>query len=364
MEGAVHTDKKIALLHYWLLGIRGGEMVLEELCRMFPEAALYTHAVNRENISSDIRKHSIKESFIVCLPFGRKHCQKYLPLMPYALQQWDFSGYDLIISSESGPIKGIRKPAHTRHICYCHTPMRYLWDMYDDYYNNAGFAGKIGMTIFKNYLRKYDLRSAESVDTFIANSHFVAERIKRIYGRESTVIYPPVDVDFFLEVPKLERKHYLFVGQLVCYKRPDLVVEAFRKLQNETLIIVGDGPMRKSLEKYAPANVIFAGWSSREKLRELYASAKALIFPGVEDFGIVPVEAIAAGCPVIAMNIGGTAETVCDGISGVLMKEQSSAEILISIEKLNTQLFCTDISRKQCMRFHTKNFQRQIRELI
>ncbi len=360
----MHTEKKIALLHYWLLGMRGGEIVLEELCRMFPEADLYTHAVIHDKISPDIRRHSITESLIGRLPMGRTHCQKYLPLMPFALRQWDFSRYDLIISSESGPVKGIRKPAETRHICYCHTPMRYLWDMYDDYYQNAGFAGKVGMSVFKNYLRNYDLKSAECVDTFIANSNFVAERIKRIYDREATVIYPPVDVDFFIEAPILERKHYLFVGQLVCYKRPDLAVEAFRKLQNETLIIVGEGPMRKELEAQALPNVIFTGRCSREKLRELYASAKGLIFSGIEDFGIVPVEAIASGCPVIAMNIGGTAETVIDGVSGILMNEQSSAEILTCIEKLNAQSLDTDILRKQCLKFHTGIFQKQMIALI
>ena len=219
-------------------------MVLGELCKIFPEADVYTHAAIPDRLCSDITKHPITESLIAKLPFGRKQCQKYLPLMPLAIRQWDFSEYDLIVSSESGPVKGIRKPNHTKHICYCHTPMRYLWDMYDLYYQSAGVCGKLAMRVFKNYLREYDLRSADSVDEFIANSNFVAERIKRIYRREATVIYPPVNVEFFAQAPQQERKYYLFVGQMVCYKRPDLVVKAFAKLPKENLVMVGDGPLR------------------------------------------------------------------------------------------------------------------------
>ena len=360
----MRSEPKTALLHYWLTGMRGGEKVLEELCRIFSDADIYTHACIPERISDVINSHSIHESLISRLPKGRSHCQTYLPLMPLAQRQWDLSGYDLIISSESGPVKGIRKPWNCRHICYCHTPMRYLWDFFDEYYMNSGICGKIAMKVFKNYLRRYDLQSAECVDQFIANSRFVAERIKRIYGREAVVIYPPVDVGYFRSVPDLERRYYLFVGQLVCYKRPDLVISAFAKLQNETLVVVGEGPLRKYLEKKSSSNVRFLGRVSREELRTLYASSKALIFPGIEDFGIVPVEAMAACCPVIAMNYGGTAESVVDGKTGVLMREQSTECILNAIEEVASRIWLSADFHKQTASFASEYFYRQITGIL
>jgi len=346
---------KTALLHYWLTGMRGGEMVLAELCKLFPQADIYTHAVITDRLCPDITAHRIHESLIAQLPLGRKHCQKYLPIMPYALKKWDFSAYDLIISSESGPVKGIRKPEHARHICYCHTPMRYLWDMYDLYYQSTGLFGKLAMTAFKNHLREYDLRSADSVDDFIANSKFVADRIKRIYHREATVIYPPVNVDFFIQAPLQERTHYLFAGQLVCYKRPDLVVNAFARLPQEKLIVVGDGPLKKELRKKASSNISFLTFVDRKKMRDLYASSKALLFPGIEDFGIIPVEAQAAGCPVIAMNVGGTKETVLDGTTGILIKEQSESALLHAIEDVSC--LCGDSGK---MKKHVEKFSHTV----
>lgn len=360
----MHSELKTALLHYWLTGMRGGEKVLEELCRMFVDADIYTHACIPEQISDVITTHSIHESFISRLPKGRTNCQTYLPLMPLAQRQWDLSGYDLIISSESGPVKGIRKPHNCRHICYCHTPMRYLWDFFDEYYMNSGIWEKTAMKVFKSYLRRYDLKSAECVDQFIANSRFVAERIRRIYRRESVVIYPPVDVSYFRDIPDLERKHYLFVGQLVCYKRPDLVVSSFAKLQRETLVVVGEGPLRKYLEKQSSSNVRFLGCVSREELRTLYASAKALIFPGIEDFGIVPVEAMASCCPVIAMNYGGAVESVVEGKTGVLMRKQSTDCILNAIEEVASRIWASADFHKHTAPFAPEYFYRQINEIV
>ena len=356
--------KKTALLHYWLTGMRGGEMVLSQFCNLLPDADVFTHALLKNRISSDITSHQIRESFIARLPFGRSHCQKYLPLMPQALKGWNLTNYDLIISSESGPVKGIRKRQDACHICYCHTPMRYLWDMYDFYYNSTGIGGKIAMRLFKESLRHYDLMSAECVDEFIANSEFVAERIKRIYGRESTVIHPPVDVDYFSNGPELERKFYLLAGQLVSYKRPDLVIEAFRKLPNQKLVVVGNGPMKKSLQKKAPANVSFVTSENRESMRELYSSAKALLFPGIEDFGIVPVEAQAAGCPVVALNFGGTAETVVDGVNGTHLQEQSVSALLEAIEKNASGKWNKAVMLQYAEKFSVARFQKQIKNFI
>ena len=363
-EVKVLTDKKISLLHYWLTNMRGGEMVFAEICKMFPTADIFTHAAIPEKLTADIASHKFNESFIAKLPWGRKQCQKYLPLMPAALKKWDFSGCDLIISSESGPIKGIRKPANCHHICYCHTPMRYLWDMYEDYYDSVGVAGKILMSLCKNYLRKYDLKSAECVDQFIANSKFVASRIKRIYNRDAVVIYPPVDINFFSNAPKIERKHYLYVGALVCYKRPDLVVKTFRKLQNEKLIVVGDGGLYHHLRKIATPNIEFINSPSREQIRELYASAKALIFPGIEDFGIVPVEAQAAGCPVIAMNIGGTAETVIDKVTGIHISQQTQENILHAIEELSAIAISDIVMLENAKKFSQDQFVNKFSHIV
>ena len=319
--------------------MRGGENVLERFCEILPEADIFTHAFIPEKISARIKSHRITETLVASLPFGRGHCQKYLPLMPYALSRLKLDEYDLILSSESGPVKGVKKSSSARHVCYCHTPMRYIWDMYHEYYANASFSGKLGMKLFTGYMRKYDLASADCVDEFIANSKFVAARIKRIYDREAKVVYPPVDVDFFKAYTPVERSYYLFAGQLVCYKKPDAVINAFRQMPDEQLVIVGDGPMRKTLEKSAPANVTFKGFASREDMRNLYAGAKALIFPGIEDFGIVPLEAQSAACPVLALKAGGALETVSDRKTGLFFDEAAPEKICESIEESRTVKF-------------------------
>lgn len=353
--------QKTAFLHYWLTCMRGGENVLEQLCMMKKDADIFTHAVIPEKISQTITSHKITESFIASLPLGRKHCQKYLPLMPFAQKRWNLDEYDLIVSSESGPVKGIVKRNDARHICYCHTPMRYVWDMYDEYYANAGLAGKVAMKLFTPYMRKYDVKSSECVDLFVANSAFVAERIKRIYSRDSKVVYPPVDTEYFKKFTPVERSYYLFAGQLVCYKRPDAVINAFAKLKNEKLLVVGNGPMLEELKRTAPANVEFRTNVERRNLREIYAGAKGLIFPGVEDFGIVPVEAQAANCPVFALKAGGALETVVDHQTGLFFDETTERNILETIEEAKSVQFdfSTNVDR-----FSEERFRREMSEII
>ena len=355
---------RTALLHYWLTSMRGGEMVLAQFCRLFPDADIYTHAFIPEKIDDIITRHPVHESCVARMPFGRSHCQKYLPLMPFAQSRWDLSEYDLLISSESGPVKGVKKPSGCFHICYCHTPMRYLWDMYEEYYKNSGIGAKLAMRSFKNYLRRYDLKSAECVDRFVANSRFVADRIKRIYGRESDVVYPPVDTNYFRQAQDAERKYFLMVGALVSYKRPDLAVDAFARMQNETLIVAGSGGMFDELQKRASSNVKFVKSPSKEQLRELYAGAKALIFPGIEDFGIIPVEAQAAGTPVVAMGEGGTAETVIDKVTGVYMREQSVTALLEAVESVKSTDFDLSSLRSNAEKFSTASFLANFRNVL
>jgi len=327
---------RTALLHYWLTNVRGGEKVLAAIGEMLPEADIFTHVFGKgmrdEGRGMRWKGHLVTESFIARLPFGRRKPQAYLPLMPMASRSLGLDGYDLIVSSESGPIKGIRKPKGARHVCYCHTPMRYLWDMHDEYYRSAGLAGKLSMKLFTSYLRREDLKSAESVDEFVANSAFVAERIKRIYGRDSVVVHPPVDVEFFSAAERTSGGYYLFVGAPVAYKRLDLARAACAKMGRELVVAGG-------------------GIATDEELRGLYAGAKALLFPGLEDFGIVPVEAQAAGCPVIAYGAGGALETVVEGRTGMFFKEQTVESLCAAIEEFESREIAAVACRENARRF-------------
>lgn len=350
---------EIALLHYWLTNMRGGENVLAEFCRLYPDADIFTHAWNPQTVKEPFCKHRIHESFISRLPGARSGCQKYLPLMPTALRQLDLSEYDVLISSESGPAKGVRKAPGALHICYCHTPMRYLWDMYQEYYDNAGIAGKLGMRLFRDYLRRYDLASAEGVDHFVANSRFVAERIQRIYHRDSTVIYPPVDTAFFREAETGDKQdYYLYVGQLIDYKRPDLAVESCLKLKRK-LVIVGDGNCRAKLEKRCAGNsdIVFAGRCSGDLLRQYYAGARALLFPGVEDFGIVPLEAQATGTPVIALGRGGALETVRDRETGLFFDTPDAEALCEAIERFEASTWNARRCAEHAEKFNPQRFR-------
>ena len=289
--------------------------------------------------------HRVRETFIAHLPFGRRKPQAYLPFMPLATRRIALDGYDLIVSSESGPIKGIRKPKGARHICYCHTPMRYLWDLHDEYYRDAGPFGKIAMRLFTPYLRREDLRSAESVDTFVANSAFVADRIKRIYNRDSTVVHPPVDVEFFGDCTRAPGDYYLFAGAPVKYKRLDLARAACARL-GRRLVVAGGGGF------------------TRENMRAAYAGARALLFPGMEDFGIVPVEAQAAGTPVIAYGVGGARETVVAGKTGLFFAEQTVDSLCAAIEEFESRTWSPELCRAQAAHFAPAVFSRSMKSVL
>ena len=350
---------KVALLHYWLTNIRGGEKVLLELCKMFPEADIFTHVISSRIRDKYFPGRRIHTSFINKLPFAEKQYKNYMPFMFKAARNWDLSGYELIISSESGPVKGIKKPDSARHICYCHTPARYIWDMFDEYYESAPWYKRCAMKLLKNYLRKEDLHSAESVDVFIVNSNFVKERVKRIYDREAKVIYPPVDIEFFRqEINVHKAEYYLLTGELVEYKRPDIAVKSFNHNGKE-LIVAGTGERLDYLKSIANANITFAGRVGDEKLREFYSNAKALIFPGIEDFGIVPLEAQAAGTPVIAYGCGGILETVIDKETGLFFYEQTSEALNEAVNRFeNTQITLDSPKIESHIRkFSPKRFQ-------
>jgi glycosyltransferase involved in cell wall biosynthesis len=311
---------RVALVHYWLIAHRGGERVLEALCGIFPQADIFTLVYDPERTSPAIRRHRIQTSFIQKLPFGRGHHRAFLPLYPLALESFDLRGYDLVISSESGPAKGVVTGSDTCHICYCHTPMRYLWNQYHDYRASAGGVTRLAMPFFAHYLRQWDYASAARVDYFAANSRNTARRIRKYYGRPSQVIYPPVDVERFAPNPapapvagRNGDPYYLVVSEMVPYKRIDLAIEAFSR-PGRRLVVVGDGPelrrLRQLAGRAAGQNIEFLGRVEDEGLAQLYAGCRAFIFPGEEDFGIAPLEAQASGRPVVAYGRGGALETI------------------------------------------------------
>jgi glycosyltransferase involved in cell wall biosynthesis len=355
---------RVAIVHYWLVGMRGGEKVLEAICELYPSADIFTHVVAPESISATIAKHRIFTSFIARLPRAKSWYKKYLLLMPLALEQFDLRRYDLIISSESGPAKGIIPPPHAVHVCYCHSPMRYIWSMYQDYKLASGFLTRTAMTLFSHYLRNWDQGSSARVDLFVANSHNVASRIRKYFRRESDVVYPPVDVDAFEQVPASDvRDYYLMVGELVAYKRADLVVDAFNA-SGRKLIVIGGGEMLVTLKQRARPNVQILGPQPFAVLRHHYARCLALIFPGEEDFGIVPVEAMASGRPVIAFGRGGATETVVDGVTGVLFAEQTAEALENAIARAETISFSASDIVRHAAGFSRERFKHQMRESV
>lgn len=330
------NELKVAIIHYWLVNMRGGERVLEEILRLFPEADIFTHVADRTQLSPAIAKHRITETSIARLPGAVKHYQKYLGFMPRALEELDLRGYDLIISSESGPAKGVIPPPDSRHICYMHSPMRYIWDQYHHYKEGLGRLQKIYFSHLAHNLRQWDVSSSTRVDKFIANSSFVANRVNRYYRRDADVLHPPVDLNAYqLPTNEGERSYYLFVSQLVPYKRADLAIEAFRNI-DYPLKVVGDGSDKANLQGNLPANVELLGRVQGADLRRLYQGAKALIFPAEEDFGIVPIEAMACGTPVLAYRRGGAGETVKEGVTGLFFETQDASAIRDAVTRFES----------------------------
>jgi glycosyltransferase involved in cell wall biosynthesis len=301
---------KIALVHDWLTGMRGGERCLEVFCELFPEADLFTLLHRPGTVSPTIEKHAIRTSFIQQLPFSHKIYRHYLPLFPRAIESFDLSGYDLILSSSHCVAKGVRVPRGSCHIAYIYTPMRYVWDQFDAYFGEgrSGWPARTAMRFLRPRLQRWDVDSNRDIYSLIAISGHVAELIQKYYGRTAEVIYPPVDFQSF-SASIGDGGFYLMVTAFAPYKRVDLAIEAFNRLKRP-LKIVGAGQNEKHLRSIAGPTVEFLGWRSDAEVREMYASCRAVIFPGEEDFGIVPLEAMACGKPVIAYGKGGALETV------------------------------------------------------
>ena len=355
---------RTAIIHYWLLNMRGGEKVVEALCRLLPNADLFTLFYSPDRVSETIRAHRVTASFLNPL---RRHYRSLLPLMPMALESFDLRGYDLIVSSESGPAKGVLAPSSARHVCYCHTPMRYLWDLYPAYRNEwtASAWKRALMAPVSNYLRLWDYSTAARVDEFVANSANVARRIAKTYRREARVIYPPVAVEsFFWKEPE---DYYLIVSELVAYKRIDTAICVFAK-NGRRLRIVGEGPEYGALRRMARGNIEFCGRVSDAELRELYARARAFLMPGEEDFGMTPVEALASGKAVIALGRGGALETVptAHPVGGVFYDAPEEEQLAAAIERLERME--SRISPRELQawagRFSEERFAHEMRSVI
>jgi glycosyltransferase involved in cell wall biosynthesis len=355
---------KLAIVHDWLTNMGGAERIIRIFHELFPDAPIYTMVHDKENMPKDFKEMDIRTSFIQKMPFGVKKYQSYLPLMPVAVEQFDLSDYDVVISSSTSCAKGVITRSDTVHICYCNTPMRYAWDMYHDYIKDKNVVTKYTIAFLMNYIRLWDRISADRVDYYIANSKNVANRIKKHYKRESEVIYPPVNTDYYTPGDKVE-DFYLVVSRLVPYKRIDLVVEAFNKL-GFPLKIIGDGSEFKRLRSMAKSNIKFLGRLSDEEVREHYRKCKAFIFPGEEDFGITPVETQACGRPVIAYGKGGTLETVIDDQTGVFFKEQTVEAIINAVKYFEKNIFKFDSSiiRQNALNFSKNVFKQKIKEFV
>jgi glycosyltransferase involved in cell wall biosynthesis len=368
------SEARVAIVHYWFFGHAGGEQVTEALAEMFPQADLFCLAADPEMMSPRLRKHKLTTSFLQRIPGARRWYKQLLPLHPLALEQLDLSDYDLIISSESGPAKGIISHSDTCHICYCLSPMRYLWDLYHEYRRGCRTLRRGAFSLVAHYMRMWDLASAARVDYFAAISQTVASRIHKHYHRDAQVIYPPVDVQAGY-ISEQIKDYYLVVSRLVDYKRIDLAITVCNQMSRH-LRIIGEGEEYKRLRQLAGPTIEFLGWVDDEEVHESYAHCRALLFPGEEDFGIVPVEAQSFGRPVIAYRRGGAVETVM-GLStevpfrpevatGIFFSHQtpeSMAGAIRLFESLEPQ-FSPSFIRSSVDRFNGTRFRSEMHRFI
>lgn len=351
---------KVAIVHDWLANMGGAERIIKIFHELFPEAPIYTCVYNEEKMSSEFHSMNIRTTFIQKMPFGKSKYQVYLPLMPMAFEQLNLSEYDMVISSSSSCAKGVITRSNTLHICYCHTPMRYAWDFYFEYLKGKNPIIKSLIAMQMHKIRQWDRISADRVDYFIANSQNVADRIQKHYRRDSEVIYPPVDTEFYKPRDK-DDSFYLIVSRLVPYKRVDLAVKVFNEL-GLALKIIGSGGAYNTLKTIAKDNIEFLGRLSDEETKDYYARCKAFIFCGEEDFGITPLEAQACGRPVIAYGKGGALETVVDGVTGLFFYEQSELALKNAVEEFekNIHIFDKTIIRENALKFDEDNFKIKI----
>ena len=345
---------KIALVHDYFVQLGGAERVAEAMHDSFPSAPMYTTVALRKGLPQRLRTADIRTSPLQKLPSLDRRFRHYFMLYPFAVENFDLSQYDLIFSSSSGYAKGVRRRRNAIHVCYCHTPMRWVW-RYDDYVAREGFGGtaRAALPYLLWGLRKWDLRASRQPNYYIANSRLVAQRIKKIYGREAFVIPPPIDVQRFQMANEVD-DYYLVLSRLMPYKRIDVAIEAAKRM-NRRLIIIGDGPDRARLEKLADDRIEFLGRQPDKIVNYYAARCQALLFPGEEDFGMVPLEVNAAGRPVIAYRSGGALETVVENVTGVFFDQQNGHSLAEAIEKFEGLSWQQDT-----LRHHAEKFDRNV----
>jgi glycosyltransferase involved in cell wall biosynthesis len=360
---------RVAIVHHWFISLAGGEKVVDTIASMFPKADVFTLFLDERKRPPALQKHKIITSFLDQIPTARRMHRHFLPFYPLAVEMLDLSGYDLVITSDSGPMKGVVTDLNATHICYCHSPMRYLWDGHSAYLRQMSPLTKPIFGLASHYVRNWDYSAAQRVDHFIANSNYVAGRIRKYYRRDSTIIHPPINTSHSFVANKHE-DYYLAVGRLVPYKRTDILINACNKLGRK-LLIVGDGPEIKRLRKQSGRNIEFVGEVDEAQLRNFYAQCRALLFAADEDFGMVPLEAQSYGRPVIAFGKGGSLETVIgnyapirrqkveqgSAITGVFFAEQTAdalANAILSFESSE------DIFVPQDIQLHARQFDTSI----
>ena len=353
---------KVALIHEWLVDHSGSEKVLEQMLLVFPEADLFSLVeFLPDELRPFIQNKEVTTSFIQKLPLARKHYRNYLPLMPLAVEQLDVSAYDIVISNSHAVTKGVITRSDQLHLCYCHSPMRYAWDLYHQYLGEAGLRRGVRGTLAKlllHYLRQWDLSTVNRIDHFMANSHYIARRIHKVYRRSATVVYPPVDTEgFTLQVAK--GNFYLTASRMVPYKRIDLIVRAFARMPDKQLIVIGDGTEMVKVRAAAGPNVTLLGFQPFAVLKDHLQRAKAFVFAAEEDFGIIPVEAQACGTPVIAYGRGGSRETIVAEQTGVFFNEQTEDSIIGAVRHFEQveRSFSPQVIRQQAEKFSIQAFR-------
>ncbi len=355
---------RTAIIHDWLITDRGGERVLECLCNIFPQATLFALFRVPGSQAPAIERMNTKSTFIEKMPYVRQFYRYYLPLFPRAIESLDLTGFDLIVSSSHCAAKGVRPPPGSRHICYCHTPMRYAYELFDEYFPPSRRFMHFAARLMMPRVRRWDIQSSSRVGRFLANSANTAGRISRYYGRDSLILHPPVDTNFFTpDTMKPSSEYLLTVSALVPYKRVDRGIEAATMAGIE-YVIVGSGPEQPRLEKIQPSTARFVGNVSPEELRSLYRGCLAFVLPGEEDFGIAPVEAQACGRPVIALALGGALETVIEGKTGAFFRDENPRALAETIDKVRQIEFNTEAVREHSLKFSRPNFESGIKIMI
>jgi len=356
---------KVAVIHDWLVTDAGAEKVLKAILEIYKDADIFSLVdfLNDKDRKEILDNRAVNTSFIQNLPFAKKNFRNYLALFPKAIKSLDLKKYDLLISSSWAVAKGISKSENQLHISYCYTPIRYAWDMYEEYTSNLKQPKKFFVQQTLKYIKKFDLKTLGGVDYFIADSKFVASRIKKTYNRDSIVIYPPVDVDNFTLKDKKEQ-FYLTASRLVPYKKTKLIVEAFNEMPHKNLVVIGGGEDYENIKAIAKENIKLLGYQEKSVLVDYMQRAKAFVYAAIEDFGIVPIEAQACGTPVIALGIGGTLETVKDKFSGIHFKNQTKEDIINAVNKFETIKFDYNQISKDVNSFSTKRFKQEIKQFI